>query len=40
MTFRFIDGHRHLWPVRVLCDALGVAASLIVARVEKGRGAP
>jgi putative transposase len=25
--FRFIDEHRDRWPVRVLCDALGVSAS-------------
>ena len=25
MTFRFIDAHRDQWPVRVLCDALGVS---------------
>jgi len=25
VTFRFIDGHRDQWPIRVLCDALGVS---------------
>ncbi len=25
MTFRFIDEHRDQWPVRLLCDALGVS---------------
>ena len=25
MTFRFIDEHKDDWPVRVLCDALGVS---------------
>jgi transposase InsO family protein len=25
VTFRFIDGHKGHWPVRVLCDALGVS---------------
>ncbi len=25
MTFRFIDEHRQQWPVRLLCDALGVS---------------
>ena len=27
MRFRFIQDHRHTWPVRVLCGALGVSAS-------------
>ena len=27
MRFRFIEDHRDAWPVRVLCDALGVSAS-------------
>jgi putative transposase len=25
VTFRFIDEHKRRWPVRVLCDALGVS---------------
>jgi len=25
VTFRFIDEHKRQWPVRVLCDALGVS---------------
>jgi transposase InsO family protein len=25
MTFRLIEGHRDRWPVRLLCDALGVS---------------
>ncbi len=25
--FRFIDDHRYQWPVRVLCEALGVSAA-------------
>jgi transposase InsO family protein len=25
MTFRFIDAHRDRWPVRLLCDTLGVS---------------
>jgi transposase InsO family protein len=25
VTFRFIDGHKGQWPVRLLCDALGVS---------------
>jgi putative transposase len=25
VTFRFIEEHREQWPVRLLCDALGVA---------------
>ena len=27
MTFRFIEGNRHLWPVRLLCDTLEVSAA-------------
>jgi putative transposase len=27
MTFRFIDEHRHRWPVRLLCDTLEVSAA-------------
>ena len=27
MTFSFIDEHRGQWPVRLLCDALGVSAA-------------
>ena len=27
MTFRFIDDHRHRWPVRLLCATLGVSAA-------------
>ena len=27
MTFRFIDGHRRRWPVRLLCQTLGVSPS-------------
>ena len=25
MTFRFIEAHQGQWPVRLLCDALGVS---------------
>ena len=25
MTFRFIDDHRREWPVRLLCETLGVS---------------
>jgi transposase InsO family protein len=25
VTFRFIDAHKGQWPVRLLCDALGVS---------------
>jgi putative transposase len=25
VTFRFIEEHRHQWPVRLLCEALGVS---------------
>ena len=25
MTFAFIAGHRHIWPVSWICDALGVS---------------
>jgi len=27
MTFAFIAGHRHIWPVSWICDALGVSRS-------------
>src|SRR5262245_41074372 len=27
MTFRFIDAHKHLWPVRLMCQALEVSPS-------------
>jgi putative transposase len=27
VTFRFIKEHRDRWPVRLLCDALGVSAA-------------
>jgi hypothetical protein len=27
VTFRFIDEHRDQWPVRLLCDALGVSSA-------------
>lgn len=27
MTFRFIEEHRDQWPVRLLCDALGVSTA-------------
>src|SRR5215212_1501381 len=27
MRFRFIDDHQEEWPVRVMCDVLGVSAS-------------
>ena len=27
MKFGFVDEHRHLWPVRVLCTALGLSVS-------------
>ena len=25
MTFRFVEDHRHLWPVRLLCETLEVS---------------
>ena len=27
MKFGFVDEHRAMWPVRVMCDALGLSAS-------------
>jgi len=27
MKFGFVDEHRHLWPVRVMCAALGLSVS-------------
>jgi transposase InsO family protein len=27
VIFRFVDEHRHLWPVRTICAVLGVSAS-------------
>lgn len=27
MTFGFVDEHRHLWPVRMICAVLGVSVS-------------
>jgi hypothetical protein len=27
MTFGFVDEHRHLWPVRLLCAVLGISTS-------------
>ncbi len=27
MTFRFIDRHRHRWPVAVMCDMLAVSTA-------------
>ncbi len=27
MTFRFIEGHREQWPVRLLCDTLEVSTA-------------
>ena len=27
MKFGFVDEHRHLWPVRVMCTALGLSVS-------------
>ncbi len=27
MKFRFVDEHRKVWPVRVMCAVLGLSAS-------------
>ena len=27
MTFRFIEEHRPLWPVRLMCQTLGVSTA-------------
>ena len=27
MKFGFVDEHRHIWPVRVMCTALGLSVS-------------
>ena len=27
MTFGLVDEHRGIWPVRVMCEALGLSAS-------------
>src|SRR3981081_434554 len=27
MTFRFIEAHRHQWPVRLLCETLDVSTA-------------
>src|SRR6266496_616743 len=27
MTYRFIDDHKDQWPVRLLCDTLGVSSA-------------
>ena len=27
MKFGFVDEHRHLWPVRVMCTTLGLSVS-------------
>jgi hypothetical protein len=27
MKFGFVDEHRHLWPVRVMCPVLGLSVS-------------
>ena len=42
MKFGFVDEHRHLWPVRVMCTALGLSVSGYYAwrsRVESPRAA-
>jgi len=27
MKFGFVDEHRHIWPVRVMCPVLGLSVS-------------
>jgi putative transposase len=42
MKFGFVDEHRHIWPVRVMCTALGLSVSGYYAwrsRVESPRAA-
>jgi hypothetical protein len=42
MKFGFVDEDRHLWPVRVMCKALGLSVSGYYAwrsRVESPRAA-
>jgi len=39
MTFRFLDEHRDQWPVRVLCEALGVSSAGYYAWHERPAGA-
>ena len=42
MKFGFVDEHRHLWPVRVMCTVLGLSVSGYYAwrsRVEGPRAA-
>lgn len=35
MTFAFIAGHRHIWPVSWICDALGVSRSSFHAWIRR-----
>ena len=42
MKFGFVDEHRHIWPVRVMCPVLGLSVSGYYAwrsRVESPRAA-
>jgi transposase InsO family protein len=39
MTFRFIEGHRDRWPVRLLCEALDVSPAGYYAWRERPTGA-
>jgi len=43
MMFGFVDEHRHIWPVRVMCTVLGLSVSGYYARrsrAESPRAAP
>ncbi|MDQ1152815.1 hypothetical protein QE389_000014 [Brevundimonas sp. SORGH_AS 993] len=33
MKFGFVDGHRQVWPVRVMCAVLGFGRQPLIARL-------